>query len=30
MREHSEERLEKEWSELYGRIKDVLQRYGRG
>jgi len=28
MREHSEERLEGEWNELYGRIKGVLQPYG--
>jgi hypothetical protein len=28
MREHSEERLAKEWGELYARIKAVLQRYG--
>jgi hypothetical protein len=28
MREHTEERLEKEWNELYGRIKAVLQPYG--
>ena len=28
MREHTEERLEKEWKELYERIKAVLQPYG--
>lgn len=28
MHEHSEERLEGEWNELYGRIKGVLQPYG--
>lgn len=28
MREHTEERLEKEWNELYQRLKGVLQPYG--
>jgi hypothetical protein len=28
MREHTEERLEREWSELYQRMKAILQRYG--
>jgi hypothetical protein len=28
MREHTEERLEKEWSELYERLTDILQPYG--
>lgn len=29
MREHTEERLEKEWKELYERMKRVLEQYGR-
>ena len=28
MREHTEERLEKEWNELYERLKGILQPYG--
>jgi hypothetical protein len=28
MREHTEERLEKEWDELYQRLKSILQPYG--
>lgn len=28
MREHTEERLEKEWNELYARLKAILQPYG--
>jgi hypothetical protein len=28
MREHTEERLQKEWNELYERIKTVLEPYG--
>jgi hypothetical protein len=29
MREHTDERLEKEWNELYRRMKVILERYGR-
>ena len=28
MREHTEERLEKEWNELYERLRGILQPYG--
>lgn len=29
MREHTEERLEKEWNDLYARIKAVLEQFGK-